>query len=69
MFKATKTNMTKKGKILAVDDNEDILSSLRLLLRSYAEKIVTTNNASDIPELMKNELFIGCYFAGYEFHR
>ncbi len=57
MFKATKTNMTKKGKILAVDDNEDILFSLRLLLRSHVEKIVTTNNASDIPELMKNELF------------
>jgi DNA-binding NtrC family response regulator len=49
--------MTKKGKILAVDDNEDILFSLRLLLRSHVEKIVTTNNASDIPELMKNELF------------
>ncbi len=49
--------MNKKGRILAVDDNEDILFSLRLLLRSHVEKIVTTNAAFDIPNLMKNEDF------------
>ncbi len=49
--------MNKKGKILAVDDNEDILFSLRLLLRSHVDKIVTTNAAFDIPTLMKNEEF------------
>jgi DNA-binding NtrC family response regulator len=49
--------MNKKGKILVVDDNEDILFSLRLLLRSHVEKVVTTNTTFDIPNLMKNEDF------------
>jgi len=49
--------MDKLGKILAVDDNEDILFSLRLLLKSHVEKIVTSNTVTDIPELLKNEEF------------
>lgn len=49
--------MNKKGKILVADDNEDILFSLRLLLRSHVEKVVTTNSTLDIPNLMKNEDF------------
>jgi len=49
--------MEKFGKILAVDDNEDILFSLRLLLKSHVEKIVTANAATSIPELLKNEEF------------
>ena len=49
--------MDKYGKILAVDDNEDILFSLRLLLKPHVEKIVTANVASAIPELLKNEEF------------
>ncbi len=49
--------MDKFGKILAVDDNEDILFSLRLLLKPHVEKIVTTNTATSIPELLKNEEF------------
>lgn len=49
--------MDKFGKILAVDDNEDILFSLRLLLRSHVEKIVTTNNVSSIQDILKNEEF------------
>jgi DNA-binding NtrC family response regulator len=49
--------MDKFGKILAVDDNEDILFSLRLLLRPHVEKILTTNNASSIQEILKNEEF------------
>jgi len=49
--------MEKFGKILAVDDNEDILFSLRLLLKSHVEKIVTTNVATTIPELLKSEDF------------
>ena len=49
--------MDNKGKILAVDDNEDILFSLRLLLRSHVEKVVTTNAAFDIPDLMAKEDF------------
>jgi len=49
--------MDKIGKILAVDDNEDILFSLRLLLKPNVEKIVTSNTASSIPELLLNEDF------------
>ena len=49
--------MVKMGKILAIDDNEDILFSLRLLLRHHVEKIVTSNIATSIPELLKNEDF------------
>ena len=49
--------MDKIGKILAVDDNEDILFSLRLLLKPHVEKIVTSNNSSSIPELLLNEDF------------
>jgi DNA-binding NtrC family response regulator len=49
--------MEKFGKILAVDDNEDILFSLRLLLKPHVEKIVTSNTPSSIPELIKNEEF------------
>ncbi len=49
--------MEKFGKILAVDDNEDILFSLRLLLKPHVEKIVTANVVGSIPELLKNEEF------------
>ena len=49
--------MDKIGKILAVDDNEDILFSLRLLLKPHVEKIVTINTATSIPELLHNEEF------------
>ena len=49
--------MEKFGKILAVDDNEDILFSLRLLLKPHVEKIVTANTVTSIPELLKNEDF------------
>lgn len=49
--------MNKTGKILAVDDNEDILFALRLLLKQHVELIKTTDDPSDIPELMHNEDF------------
>ena len=49
--------MDKIGKILAVDDNEDILFSLRLLLKQHVEKIATSNTAASIPELLHNEDF------------
>ena len=48
---------TKKGKILAVDDNEDILFALKLLLKQHVELIKTTDNPSEIPGLMKNDDF------------
>ncbi len=50
--------MTEKiGKVLAVDDNEDILFALKMLLKQHVELIVTTNNPDEIPGLMENENF------------
>ena len=49
--------MEKFGKILAVDDNEDILFSLRLLLRPHVESILTASSPSTIQELLRNEEF------------
>ena len=48
---------TKQGKILAVDDNEDILFALKLLLKNHVEKIVTEVSPDNIPQLMKEENF------------
>ncbi len=47
----------KKGKILIVDDNKDILFALKLLLRSVAESVKTTTDPRDIPVLMDKENF------------
>ncbi|MCB8995550.1 MAG: sigma-54-dependent Fis family transcriptional regulator [Bacteroidales bacterium] len=45
----------KSGKILVVDDNEDILFAVKLLLKSSLEKIETINNPEKIPEMMAGE--------------
>lgn len=47
----------KYGKILAVDDNEDILFSLKLLLKNHVESIRTEMNPERIPGLMERENF------------
>lgn len=50
--------MTAKiGRILAVDDNEDILFALKLLLKNHVESITAINNPERIPEVMKKEDF------------
>ena len=50
--------MIKKiGKILAIDDNEDILFALKLLLKPYVELVVTTSDPNEIPKLMGKESF------------
>lgn len=49
--------MEKIGKVLIVDDNEDILFSLKLLLKEHVELVHTENNPQKIPTLMKNETF------------
>ncbi len=43
----------KKGRILAIDDNEDILISLKLLLKQQVESIETEQNPQRIPDRMK----------------
>ena len=45
----------KYGKILAIDDNEDILFALKLLLRQHVELIETVNGPENIPQLMQKE--------------
>jgi two-component system, NtrC family, response regulator HydG len=42
----------KNGKILVVDDNEDILFALKLLLKPHVELVHTTSNPNDIPDLI-----------------
>lgn len=49
--------ITKKGKILAVDDNVDVLFALKLLLKPHFESIDTTDNPEDIPELIKKTTY------------
>ena len=44
----------KFGKILAVDDNEDILFALKLLLKQHVEVIETISNPNKIPELLQD---------------
>ncbi len=45
----------RKGRILVVDDNEDILTALKLLLKQHVELIHTVNNPELIPEMMNKE--------------
>lgn len=47
----------KVGKILAIDDNEDILFALKLLLKNHVEQIQTETNPERIPEILHNETF------------
>lgn len=45
--------MEEKGKILIVDDNEDVLFALNLLLEPYAEKIKVTTQPTRIRHFME----------------
>jgi DNA-binding NtrC family response regulator len=47
----------KMGKILAIDDNEDILFALKLLLKNHVELIQTETNPERIPEILSNETY------------
>jgi len=42
-------------KILIIDDNEDILTAARLLLKPHAGMVVTEKNPNMIPQLMMND--------------
>ena len=63
--------MADKSQILIVDDDEDILSACRLLLKKRFGKVVTSNTPEVIPELMAQTEFdaIGyrqCFKIGYD---
>jgi DNA-binding NtrC family response regulator len=45
----------KSGKILAIDDNEDILFALKMLLKSSVELITTISNPDEIPACLKSD--------------
>jgi len=45
--------MEKLGRILAIDDNEDVLFSLKLLLKNHVESIHTEINPDRIPGLLQ----------------
>ncbi|UCE22376.1 MAG: sigma-54-dependent Fis family transcriptional regulator [Candidatus Aminicenantes bacterium] len=47
----------KKGKILIVDDDEDILQAARLLLKKHVGQVDTEKNPKIIPSLMKNNSY------------
>lgn len=46
-----------KTQILIVDDDADILTACRLLLKKHFDKVVTTNKPEFIPDLMAKENF------------
>ena len=45
--------MEPKGKILIVDDNEDVLFALNLLLEPHVEKVKVTTQPSRIEHFMQ----------------
>lgn len=50
--------MTKnKTSVLIIDDDEDILTACRLLLKKHFDRVVTTNKPEFIPQLMEQEIF------------
>jgi len=49
--------ITRFGKVLAIDDNEDILFALKLLLKPHVEIIETSNDPEKIPELLKKDQY------------
>ncbi len=49
--------MKEDMRILAVDDDPDILLSLRLLLKNQVKEIITENNPAKVPELIKKNDF------------
>lgn len=49
--------MTKPGNILIIDDEEDILLSLKLFLRQHFEQVDTENNPNLIPRRLRNNKY------------
>ena len=46
-----------KTSVLIIDDDEDILTACRLLLKKHFDRVVTTNKPEFIPQLMEKEMF------------
>lgn len=47
----------KPGKILVVDDDDDILFSARLLLKQHYSIVRIEKNPEELPEILKDERY------------
>ncbi len=47
--------MTRSATLLVVDDDPDVLTAARLLLRQHFSRVLTTSNPQEIPGLMAEE--------------
>ena len=47
--------MSFRATILVVDDDADVLTAARLLLRQYFERVLTSADPAEIPQLMSTE--------------
>lgn len=47
----------KSGRILIVDDNEDLLSAARIFLKRHFSQIDVEKNPESIPDLIQNEMY------------
>ncbi|MEO1049405.1 MAG: sigma-54 dependent transcriptional regulator [Bacteroidota bacterium] len=50
-------NNTKKGKILIVDDNEDLLKAARIFLKRHFSQVDLEKNPEAIPSLLNNDSY------------
>lgn len=55
--KASSKDLINQGRILIVDDDEDILVAGRLLLKRHFEKVITVNRPEHIPTVMADTDF------------
>jgi DNA-binding NtrC family response regulator len=51
------TTSNKSGRILIVDDNEDLLSAARIFLKRHFSQIDVEKNPESIPDLIQNEMY------------
>ena len=49
--------MQKKGRILIVDDNEDLLKAAKMFLKRHFLQVDLSNNPEAIPNMMMNETY------------
>lgn len=49
--------MIKKGRILVIDDDEDVLTTARMILRPYYEKVRVESNPNAILKILEQEEF------------
>jgi DNA-binding NtrC family response regulator len=52
-----KDSENKKGKILIIDDNEDLLKAAKIFLKRHFAQVYTETNPDLIPMLLANEMF------------